>query len=290
MRWFVKNFRKSKALPVKALATVAFPMQFFNTFYSMAELGAGKMKEATFCLSFDVDHKIDNEVLPKLLDTLSSYKIKCDFAAIGRWVEQYPHIYSKILDGGHSLLNHTYTHPDNSELSPNVYFKDLPTEKKKEEILKCHEAVKKATGHEMRGYRTPHFGNQYTQDIYPILEELGYSFSSSVLASQADFFTPYKVGKITEFPITTCPRHPLSSFDSFHVIRAKKHTPQEFLSLFSFIIGKAERENLFINLYFDPQDVAGLREFEKMLETVSGSKAKITNLGHFQDSLKDTLK
>ncbi|MCX6768738.1 MAG: polysaccharide deacetylase family protein [Candidatus Micrarchaeota archaeon] len=272
MEWFVKNFRKSQSLPVKALATGVFPMQFFNSFYSLKELGAGEMKESVFSLSFDVDHKIDNEVLPKLLDVLSSYKMKCDFAAIGKWVEQYPRVYSSILDNGHDLINHTYTHPDNSELSPNVYFKDLPPNKKKEEILKCHEAVKNATGYEMKGYRTPHFGNQYTQDIYPILEELGHSFSSSVIAARAEKFVPYKVGKITEFPITICPKHPLSSFDSFHVIRAKKHTPQEFLSLFKFLLEKAKKERLFINLYFDPQDVASLQEFEKMLEAVSSEK------------------
>lgn len=273
MEWFVKSFRKSQSLPVKALATCVFPLQFFNSFYSLEELGAGKMEKPVFSLSFDVDHKIDNEVLPKLLDVLSSYKMKCDFAVIGKWVEHYPRVYSSIIDNGHDLLNHTYTHPDNSELSPNIYFKDFTHEKKKEEILKCHEVVEKTTGYEMHGYRTPHFGNQYTQDIYPILEELGYSFSSSVIAARAEKFIPYKVGKITEFPITTCPKHPLSSFDSFHAVRAKKHTPGEFLSLFRFILEKAKKERLFINLYFDPQDVASLPEFEKMLEAASSERA-----------------
>lgn len=290
MDWFVKKFRKSQFLPVKALATGVFPLQFFDSFYSQKELGAGELKGPMFSLSFDIDHKIDNEALPKLLDIISSYNMKCDFAAIGKWVEQYPHIYSSILDQDHGLLNHTYTHPDNSELSPNIYFKDLPPEKKKEEIIKCHEAVKKATGHEMKGYRTPHFGNQYTQDIYPILEELGYSYSSSVIAARAEKFIPYKVGKITEFPITICPKHPLSSFDSFHVVRAKKHTSEEFLSIFSFLMEKAGRESLFINLYFDPQDVVGLKEFEGMLEIASCSKVKAATLGQFQKSLKDTLK
>lgn len=262
------SIRKSSNILVRAPVHLALPGPFFNYFYSQVRFGAKSLDSPVFSLSFDCDFEKDNQAIPKLLDVLESYGLKCDFAAIGKWVEKYPAVYRQILDQSHDIINHTYTHPDNYELSPNLYFKDLSTEEKKLEIAKCHQAVLEKLEYEMKGYRTPHFGYQWTSDVYGILEEMGYAFSSSIIASKAEKFVPYQVGRIWEFPISICPKHPMSSFDSFHVVRAKKHTPEEFLNLFELLIQKAKRENLFINLYFDPQDVATLPQFEKMLELV----------------------
>ena len=278
LQWFIgehlamealfDSIRKSSSILVRAPVHLAFAKPFFEHFYSQERFGAKSLNSPVFSLSFDCDFKKDNEAIPNLLEVLASYGLSCDFAAIGRWVEKYSSTYRKILDQGHEIINHTYTHPDNYELSPNKYFTELSTEEKKKEISKCHKVVLDKLEYEMKGYRTPHFGYQWTNDVYSILEELGYLFSSSIIASKAEKFVPYQIGKIWEFPISICPQHPMSSLDSFHVVRAKKHTPEEFLSLFEFMINKAKRENLFINLYFDPQDVATLPEFEKMLEDV----------------------
>jgi len=289
MEWIVRNCRKSDSLAVRGPATLLFPDAFFETFYSMPEFGAGSMKRPLFSLSFDCDFRADNEALPQLIEVLSSYEVKCDFAAIGKWVEEYPRAYSKVLDSGHDLINHTYTHPNNEELSPGRYFKDLSTQEKREEIVKCHEAVRKELGYEMKGYRTPHFGVQWTHDVYGILEGIGYKFSSSVIASKAEKFVPYWVGQIIEFPVSICPKHPFSTFDSYHVVRAGKHTAEEFLGIFRLMMEKCKKESLFVNLYFDPQDVASLREFGHMLEALHESKVEMLRLGQVAGRLGEFL-
>ena len=47
---------------------------------------------------------------PFVLDCLQKYNIKATFFCIGKNVVEYPHIYKRILDEGHSVGNHTMNH------------------------------------------------------------------------------------------------------------------------------------------------------------------------------------
>ncbi len=49
---------------------------------------------------------------PAILDVLEAYQAKSTFFAIGRHLEQYPHIAQSLVDQGHELANHTFSHPD----------------------------------------------------------------------------------------------------------------------------------------------------------------------------------
>jgi len=50
------------------------------------------------------------ETTPWILDTLQTHKAKATFFCIGDNVRKYPEIYAKILEGGHSVGNHTFNH------------------------------------------------------------------------------------------------------------------------------------------------------------------------------------
>src|SRR5262249_13243717 len=47
-----------------------------------------------------------------LLDTVSARNVVITAFIVGEWLEANPSWGKKLLDGGHELANHTYTHPN----------------------------------------------------------------------------------------------------------------------------------------------------------------------------------
>ena len=45
-----------------------------------------------------------------ILSTLDKYDAKATFFVLGKNVEMYPDLYKRILDAGHKVGNHTYSH------------------------------------------------------------------------------------------------------------------------------------------------------------------------------------
>lgn len=50
------------------------------------------------------------EFTPKVLDLLNKYNAKATFFCIGKYIEKHPEIVKTILDQGHTIGNHTYSH------------------------------------------------------------------------------------------------------------------------------------------------------------------------------------
>lgn len=59
-------------------------------------------------ITFD-DGPIPN-ITPWVLETLNKYNAKASFFCIGDNVKKYPEIYKSIIENGHSVCNHTYSH------------------------------------------------------------------------------------------------------------------------------------------------------------------------------------
>jgi peptidoglycan-N-acetylglucosamine deacetylase len=55
---------------------------------------------------------------PRVLDVLSNYRVKATFFVIGRRAQLYPRLVEREYREGHSVQNHTYTHPDLTTLGP----------------------------------------------------------------------------------------------------------------------------------------------------------------------------
>ena len=60
-----------------------------------------------------------------LLQTLDKYNAKATFFVLGKNVELYPDLYQLILDRGHKIGNHTYSHQKGWELSLERYIEDV---------------------------------------------------------------------------------------------------------------------------------------------------------------------
>jgi peptidoglycan/xylan/chitin deacetylase (PgdA/CDA1 family) len=55
---------------------------------------------------------------PRVLNVLSNYRVKATFFVIGRQARLYPRLVKREYREGHSVQNHTYTHPDLTTLGP----------------------------------------------------------------------------------------------------------------------------------------------------------------------------
>lgn len=86
---------------------------------------------------------------PRLLDILRARNVKATFYVIGRSVDLYPQIVRRTVAEGHEIGNHSYTHRLLSKLGDSEL---------RQEMLRCHEAVGRATGVRMRTMRPPYGG------------------------------------------------------------------------------------------------------------------------------------
>lgn len=274
----------------RGIITLLFPRYYLEKFYANKRgKKSWNSKKACFTLSFDSDFTEDIEATPSLLDTLSSYPIKTSFACIGKFIEKYPKEHIRIIEEGHEILNHTYTHPDNEKWNPNQKFNELTIEQQKYEIKKCHTVCETVLNYSPVGFRIPHFGRLYTENIYTILKELGYKYSSSTVALKTpDSGLPFMKGDILELPLSPCPKHPFGVFDTWHSLErgGGLHKKEgEFYKLFTELIEIGVKTNSYINVYFDPQDIVKIREFEMMLEHVNARRKDI-RVAKYEDVAK----
>jgi len=85
-------------------------------------------------------------VTPSLLDLLDRYQVKATFFLIGGWVRKAPALVKEIALRGHTVGNHTDTHPA-------LTFR--PARQIARELDSCDDAIETATGQKPRWMRPP---------------------------------------------------------------------------------------------------------------------------------------
>ena len=98
-------------------------------------------------LSITFDDGPHGTLTPRLLDMLRERRVKATFYVIGQNVEAHPDIARRIVEEGHEIANHTWTHPALSKLS---------SARVAEELRKTHELVLGVTGATMTNLRPPY--------------------------------------------------------------------------------------------------------------------------------------
>ncbi|MFC2156971.1 polysaccharide deacetylase family protein [Acidobacteriota bacterium] len=107
-----------------------------------------------------------------LLNSMEDCGIKATFFVLGEVAEKYPRVIQNIHKRDHEIANHGYSHTNVFELTPDEFEKDV----KRSTVL-----LKSITGVSPVGYRAPNFSfSKSTAWAYPILEDNGYSYSSSL--------------------------------------------------------------------------------------------------------------
>jgi len=98
----------------------------------------------------------------QILDVLRDRKVPATFFVCGQNVERHPEIVRRICAEGHTLGNHTYSHPF-------PYF--LPRRRMAEEIDRTQQAIERVTGKRPAVFRPPYGARWF--GLYPVLRERG---------------------------------------------------------------------------------------------------------------------
>ena len=92
-------------------------------------------QEKKMCLTFDAAW--GNEDTQQLIDILAKHNIKATFFIVGEWVDKYPESVKALSDAGHSIQNHSDTHPHLTQLS---------RDKVVQELENCNDKIEAITG------------------------------------------------------------------------------------------------------------------------------------------------
>jgi peptidoglycan/xylan/chitin deacetylase (PgdA/CDA1 family) len=125
--------------------------------------------------------------VPLILEALAKHDVKATFFVPGLTAELHPDSVSAIVQGGHELAVHGYTHTP-----PHL----LSLEQESEQLTKAVDILTAEAG-EISGYRSPSW--DVSPNTLGLLEENGLTYSSNFM----DDLTPYQHDgrRIVELPI-----------------------------------------------------------------------------------------
>ena len=99
-----------------------------------------------------------------VLDLFERHAVKATFFVKGTLAEQHPDVIREIVARGHSVANHTHTHPAGS------FWCALPG-RVATEVDDCNRALRRATGHDSTWFRAP--VGMKNPAVHPALERRG---------------------------------------------------------------------------------------------------------------------
>ncbi len=115
-------------------------------------------------LTFDAGY--ENGCTAKILDTLKKHEVPAAFFLVGNYIESEPDLVKRMIKEGHIVANHTYSHPDMSQISSEENFRG--------ELESLEKLYRETTGQEMmKLYRPPQ--GKYSESNLKMAKELGYT-------------------------------------------------------------------------------------------------------------------
>lgn len=106
------------------------------------------------------------EYTPSILDTLKAKGVHATFFLVGEEVERYPDLARRIVEEGHEVGSHTYSHRNMMGLQAHLM---------KQEIVRAEEAISRACGEPPRLFRPPR--GLYDERLIEQLRERHYALA-----------------------------------------------------------------------------------------------------------------
>ena len=123
----------------------------------------GNTSEKKIYLTFDAGY--ENGYTENILDVLKKHKVKATFFLVGNFLQTAPELVKRMTDEGHTVGNHTMTHPDMSAISDMESFK--------KELGGLEDLYKEVTGKDLvKVYRPPQ--GKFSEDNLKMAQEMGY--------------------------------------------------------------------------------------------------------------------
>ena len=135
--------------------------------------------EKEIALTFDINWA-EEEHLDEILQVLKKYDVKGTFFIAGKHANWYPNPLVRASKEGHEIGNHTFNHPD---------ITNLTNAQLEEEILKCEEILIKLTGKKPTLFRPP-YGSYKQEELASIAKKLNYKIVLWTTVDARDWQNP----------------------------------------------------------------------------------------------------
>ena len=143
--------------------------------------------------------------LEVILQLLQDHDAHATFFTLGWIAQRYPALVRRIVDGGHELASHGFSHGRAHEQSPAQFREDVHSAKR---------LLEDTAGVAVNGYRAPSFSiGQTNLWALECLADEGYMYSSSIYPIRHDHYGmpdaprfPHRAGeskRLLEIPVTT---------------------------------------------------------------------------------------
>ena len=140
----------------------------------------------------------------RVLELFEEHSVKGTFFVLGWVAERHPTLVRRIVDSGHELASHGFSHTRVTNQDPGTFRNDIRRTKK---------ILEDTAGSEVTGYRAPSFSiDERTLWALKELEDAGYRYSSSIYPIRHDLYGmpeaprfPFHPadGQLLEIPVTT---------------------------------------------------------------------------------------
>ena len=129
-----------------------------------AALYVGDANQKEIYITFDAG--FENGNTERILDALKKHGVKATFFLVGNYFETQPELVKRMAEEGHTIGNHTYSHPDMSKIGD---IQSFQIELQKNEAL-----YRDILGSEMpKLYRPPQ--GKFCEENLKMAQQLGYS-------------------------------------------------------------------------------------------------------------------
>lgn len=131
------------------------------------------------------------EGLPRILDLLARYDIRCTFFIPGYTIDHHPEAVRRIVDAGHEIGHHSYSHR---------WLDSLSEAEERDEMERGREAIVRISGRQPIGYRSP--AGEFSPHTVDLLIEFGITYSSNMFDADAPYMLKHEgvVTPIVELP------------------------------------------------------------------------------------------
>ncbi len=153
------GFKKSKDGQLASIAQEGF-MEILRK-QDAIFLGDPAQKE----LYLTFDNGYENGYTTQVLDVLKKKKVPAAFFVTGHYVKDQPELIQRMVKEGHVIGNHSWSHPDMSQ---------IPVHKMKEELSKVQKEVARQTDQKEMHFERPPRGI-FSEQTLATSKELGYT-------------------------------------------------------------------------------------------------------------------
>ncbi len=119
--------------------------------------------EKVLYLTFDAGYENGNT--EPILDALAKHSVSATFFVVGTYIDSEPELIKRMVEEGHTVGNHTWHHPDMSQIATMDSFK--------KELVDVEDAYRDVTGQEMTKFYRPPQG-KYNEENLKMAQQLGY--------------------------------------------------------------------------------------------------------------------